>query len=240
MEVAFMILFFTKRLRSNKQSLRSFATGFAVLCAFLATTARAAKVSLNIDTTLGVRLAAEMEQINYSTAWETNGTNGVTAVVAVNGEELGSASGNGTMEWHPPRNGTYMLTHRVMRDGTQIGETLTATFQLSYGAGLVLTDADRPIIRGGMDGLAFSVHSELEGATLSVTVTNIVPNAWYTAFTTTDLNEPFRAECRVQAKTGDAIIPFEIDASAPSKFVKIVASATPIPIGALITDELDQ
>lgn len=235
-----MIHLFPKRLREMKKALPPFATECALICAFATTTAYAARVSLNIDTTQGVRLAAEMEQISYSTAWETSGTDGVMVVVSVNGEELGFASGNGTMEWHPPRNGTYTLTHRVMRDGTQIGETLAATFQMSYGAGLVLTDADRPVISGGTGGLSFSVHSGLEGATLSVTVTNIVPNAWYTAFTTTDLNEPFRAECRVQAKIGDAIIPFEIDASAPSKFVKIVASATPIPIGALLKDELSQ
>ena len=80
-----------------------------------------------IDLDLGTRTAAPTETIRYSTAWETDEAS-AEAVVAVNGEELSSATGNGSVEWTPTRNGVYTLTHQVLVNGEPVGETLTASF----------------------------------------------------------------------------------------------------------------
>ncbi len=81
-----------------------------------------------IDLATGVRRAASAELIQYSTAWETNATEGATVVIAVDGETLAVANGSGVLDWHPPRAGTYTLTHRVLLGGRQVGETLRAVF----------------------------------------------------------------------------------------------------------------
>ncbi len=80
-----------------------------------------------IDLTPGTRTAALSESIRYSTAWETSAA-GAQAIITVNGEELNSTTGNGSVEWSPLHNGTYTITHRVLVNGAQVGETLTATF----------------------------------------------------------------------------------------------------------------
>ena len=80
-----------------------------------------------IDTTLGARTAAASETIRYGATWETT-AEGATAVVAVDGEMLKSATGTGSVDWTPTRNGTYTFTHKVLAGGAQVGETLTATF----------------------------------------------------------------------------------------------------------------
>ena len=84
-----------------------------------------------IDLSTGTRTAALSETIRYSAAWETSAS-GATAVVAVNGETLKSATGTGAATWRPTRNGTYTLTHKVMNGGTQVGTTLTTTFTVSH------------------------------------------------------------------------------------------------------------
>ena len=93
-----------------------------------------------------------------------------------------------------------------------------------------------PVIGGGESvgvggGLAFGANGETGSRTFSATVANPVAGAYYTAFTSTELNGTFRAECIVQATGGDEVIPLGVDATAPSKFVVIVVSATPFNIG---------
>ena len=83
-----------------------------------------------IDTTSGTRAAAASETIRYGATWETTAS-GATAVVAVNGTTLKSATGTGSVVWTPTRNGTYTLTHKVMNGSSQVGGTLSATFTVA-------------------------------------------------------------------------------------------------------------
>ena len=68
------------------------------------------------------------ETIRYSTEWVDGAASDATAVVTVNVEMLNSAIGSEVVTWTPPRNGTFILEHKVMSGVTQIGETLTTTF----------------------------------------------------------------------------------------------------------------
>ena len=92
--------------------------------------------TVTIDLTSGTRLVETSERICYSSAW--SGAEGATgdavAVVEVNGETVISASGSGFIYWMPQGDGVYMLTHRVVSNGVQIGETLTATFERKTSA----------------------------------------------------------------------------------------------------------
>ena len=96
----------------------------------------------------------------------------------------------------------------------------------------IVTKYPIPVIGGGGEsggaaggGLAFGADGATGSRTFSATVTNPVAGAYYTAFTSTELDGTFRAECIVQAKDGDEVIPLGVDATAPSKFV-IIVSAT--------------
>lgn len=95
-----------------------------------ATLCSGSSAGVKIDLTSGTRVAAASEAIRYSTAWETTAS-GATAVVAVNGTTLKSATGTGSVTWAPTRNGTYTLTHKVMNGSTQVGSTLSATFTVA-------------------------------------------------------------------------------------------------------------
>ena len=81
-----------------------------------------------VELASGVRTAAPTERIQYSTAWVDGAASDVTAVVEVNGEALNSAIGSGYVDWTSMSNGIFVLTHKVMSSGVQVGETLTATF----------------------------------------------------------------------------------------------------------------
>ena len=81
-----------------------------------------------VDLASSARMAAQTEQVCYSSTWEDGAASGATAVVEVNGETLTSATGSGYIDWTPISNGTYTLTHKVMSGGEQVGETLTAMF----------------------------------------------------------------------------------------------------------------
>ena len=81
-----------------------------------------------VDLASSTRMAAQTEQVCYSSTWEDGAASGATAVVEVNGEMLTSATGSGYIDWTPMSNGTYTLTHKVMSGGEQVGETLTAIF----------------------------------------------------------------------------------------------------------------
>ena len=91
---------------------------------------------------------------------------------------------------------------------------------------------DAPGGEGGSNGgLSFGTNQSTGSKTFTATVVNPVAGAWYIAFTTTDLAEPFKAECIVQAQYGDEVIPLGVDATPASKFVKVVVSPTPFAAG---------
>ena len=81
-----------------------------------------------IDLTAGTRTASLTERIQYSTGWLDGATAESVAVIEVNGDKLSSNSGTGFVDWMPAKNGTYVLTHKVMSGDSQLGETLSATF----------------------------------------------------------------------------------------------------------------
>lgn len=114
-------------------------------------TSSAAKV----DMSSGVRISATTENIRYSAAWVNGTGSDATAVVAVNGETLKSATGSGSVSWTPTHNATYTLTHKVMSGGAQVGDTLTATFQ-STNVRYVVTWKDD-------DGTVLKSESVLDG-----------------------------------------------------------------------------
>ena len=93
-----------------------------------ATMCSGTSASVKLDLATGTRTAAASETIRYSTAWVDGAASGATAVVAVNGETLKSATDSGAVTWTPQHNGSYTLTHKVMSGGVQMGETLTVTF----------------------------------------------------------------------------------------------------------------
>lgn len=67
------------------------------------------------------------EDITYSNLWA--GDASATATVAVNGDMVKTATVEGVYRWPlPSKGGNYALTHQTMKNGTQVGETLTATF----------------------------------------------------------------------------------------------------------------
>ena len=61
------------------------------------------------------------------------------ALVEIDGEEFISETGAGCVNWTPTKNGTYVLTHKVMSSDTQVGETLSATFLVT---GIPKTETD--------------------------------------------------------------------------------------------------
>ena len=67
------------------------------------------------------------EDITYSNLW--SGDTDAMATVAVNGEVVKAAVGEGVYRWPlPTKGGSYVLTHKTTKNGTQVGETLTVTF----------------------------------------------------------------------------------------------------------------
>ncbi len=126
-----------------------------------------------IDLAQGTRTAALTESIHYSAAWETS-TAGAQAVIAVNDDELHSATGSGSVEWRPVRNGTYTFTHRVLANGAQVGETLMAIFEVVH------CPPDAPTISpvGGVVSawpVSVTITSADEGATIHYTTDGTEP-----------------------------------------------------------------
>ena len=132
-----------------------------------------ASVKIDLATDMRTHTVATSEAIRYSTGWGNSLALGATAVVAVNGEMLNSATGNGVVDWTPIHNGTYTLTHKVMLDNVQIGETLTATF--------VVLGPDAPVF-SPVSGTIFDT------ATLSVSIS--CPTDGAVIYYTTDGSEP--------------------------------------------------
>ena len=82
-----------------------------------------------IDTRAGqgsIEIDGHTEDITYSNLW--SGEADATATVTVNGEIVKTETGEGVYRWLPPSKGRiYVLTHTTTKNGTQVGETLTAT-----------------------------------------------------------------------------------------------------------------
>ena len=152
-----------------------------VLCAALgcgvnlmaATLCSGSSAAVKVNQASGARVAAASEAIRYSTAWETTAS-GATAVVAVNGTTLKSATGTGSVTWTPTRNGTYTLTHKVMNGSTQVGETLSSTFVVE---GLVPENPVFSPVSGTTfdSSLTVSLSCASEGATIHYTTDGSEP-----------------------------------------------------------------
>ena len=131
---------------------------------------------LAIDIMSSTKTTAQTERVCYSTMW-VNGTGADTvAVVEVNGETLSSTIGSGYVDWTPMSNGIYVLTHKVMSGGEQIGDTLTATF---IAEGLnpeapVISPENRTTFEGS---LSVSMSCPTEGATIHFTTNGTEPTA---------------------------------------------------------------
>ncbi len=135
----------------------------------------------------GIRTAAMTEMVCYSTAWVDGAASGATAVVAVNGETLSSASGSGYVDWAPLWNGTYTLTHKVMLGGEQIGETLTVTL-LVEGRDPAFSPQSGTIFDSS---LAVLISCPTEGATIHYTTDGSEPT----------VNSPVYRRFRINGKT---------------------------------------
>ena len=143
------------------------------LSAYGATMCSGGSASVTLDLSTGTRTAASNETIRYSTAWVDGAAADATVVVEVNGEALNSATGSGAVMWTPQHNGNYTLTHKVMSGGTQVGETLTATFFVEP-ANPVLN----PVSGTTFDSsLSVSMSCPTEGATIHYTTDGSDPTA---------------------------------------------------------------
>lgn len=165
----------------------------SLLCALISTshgeTISGSSASVAIDLTKGTRVAATTETIRYSAAWETTAS-GATAIVAVNGTTLKSATGTGSVAWEPTRNGTYTLTHKVMNGASQVGSTLSAIFVVD---GL---NPENPVIspESGTtfdSSLSVSMLCASEGATIHYTTDGSEPT----------MESPVYKRFRVNGKT---------------------------------------
>ena len=132
-----------------------------------------------IDLSTGTRTAALAETIRYSTAWETSAA-GATAEVAVNGETLSSVAGSGEIVWKPTRNGTYTLTHTVMNGGTQVGATLTATFEVCHFPAAPVIFPTSGVVVGWPQNITISCATA--GAALYYTTDGTEPTAASTQY----------------------------------------------------------
>ena len=163
----------------NRLSKRSYFIAF-VACAIFAvrgaTMCSGESASVTLDLATGTRTAGASEMIRYSTAWVDGAASEATAVVSVNGETLNVSTGSGYVDWIPPCNGSYTLTHKVMSSDEQVGETLTATFLVE---GL---NPEEPVISpvGGTvfeGSLSVSMTCPTAGATIHFTTNGTEPTA---------------------------------------------------------------
>ena len=154
-------------------------TASTTLSAYGGTMCSGSSAPVKLDLTTGTRTCpvAIGETIRYSTAWVDGATSGATAVVAVDGETLKSATGSGSIEWTPMSLGTYTLTHKVMSDDAQIGETLTATFVVvkQTGDALVFSPVGGTIFDTAT--LSISISSSIAGAIIHYTTDGSEPTA---------------------------------------------------------------
>jgi len=143
------------------------------LSAHGATMCSGESAAVKLDLATGTRAISESETIRYSTAWADGAAADATAVIEVNGETLSSMAGSGGVTWTPQHNGNYTFTHKVMSGGTQVGETLTATFFVEP-ANPVLN----PVSGTTFDSsLSVSMTCPTEGATIHYTTDGSEPTA---------------------------------------------------------------
>ena len=101
----------------------------------------------------------------------------------------------------------------------------------------IVAEIEVPVIGGGAgggNGLAFGTDPTTGRTTFSATVTNPMAGIWYTAYTSTNLTETFRAEFSLRALATDEALDLIVDASVPTKFVKVVASRERPELGAAL------
>ena len=121
--------------------------------------------------------SGSVENIRYSSLWDSDET--ATATVALNGTEVKSASGEGEYEWTVPiRVGEYRFTHTTAKEGSQVGETLTATFVVAMHD-MVIDDGNNGeggensrfsysgVYDGKGHGISVVVNEEIESPTIS-------------------------------------------------------------------------
>ena len=174
-----------------KKTISICLVAFGVLCladAQASTLCSGNSAATIIDLAQGTRMAALTETIHYSAAWETSAT-GAQSVIAVNGEELNSATGSGSVEWRPVRNGTYTFTHHVLANGAQIGETLTATFVVDYCPAPPTISPVGSIVSAWP--VSVTITSAAEGATIHYTTDGSEPTE----------NSPVYRRFRVSGRT---------------------------------------
>jgi len=106
---------------------------------------------VRVDLTMGMRTAADIETITYSTTWVEGAGEGAIAVVEVNGQIIGAASGSGMVAWSPSTNGLYVLTHRVMVGDVQVGCEMSSTFDVRRVAVTGVTARQRYPWNGKVD-----------------------------------------------------------------------------------------
>ncbi|MBP5787776.1 MAG: SUMF1/EgtB/PvdO family nonheme iron enzyme, partial [Kiritimatiellae bacterium] len=73
-----------------------------------------------------------VDGVTWSSEWEDGGT-GARALVSEDGVAMWSEIGEGSGTWTPLTAGTRELTHQVWLEGTTVGETLRATFEITKG-----------------------------------------------------------------------------------------------------------
>ncbi len=115
------------------------------------------------------------EDITYSNLW--SGDANATATVAVNGEVVKTATGEGVYRWSlPSKGGNYVLTHTTTKSGAQVGETLTATFVVASHE-IEIDDGTGGL--GGKDS-RFSYSGVYDGQWHGISVAVSKPSSGYT------------------------------------------------------------
>ena len=169
-----------------------------------------------VDLASSTRMAAQTEQVCYSSTWEDGAASGATAVVEVNGETLTSATGSGYIDWTPMSNGTYTLTHKAMSGGEQVGETLTAIF-LVEGLAPIYTSTQTtpvPVPYAWLTQYEPDIVDEYDAyeTAAKATAANGRNKVWECFVAGTDpTNETSRFEAKIEMKDGVPVVTWEPD-----------------------------
>lgn len=109
------------------------------------------------------------------------------------------------------------------------------TYEWEWGE-VTITEENRPDLSGSAPP-SFGTDPDTGEPVFEITVANPVAGAYYTAFATDALGEPFTAAAgSVQANGGDEALKFLLDATPDAKFVRIVVSTSSFEEG----DELPE
>lgn len=152
------------------------------------------------------------EDIMYSNLW--SGETDAMVEVAVNGEVLNAMVGEGVCRWPlPSKSGYYVLTHAMKKDGTQVGETLTAAFVVALheievpSGGLSKFDAEHVYDREG--------HTINTQSLFAVTMPGSTPSFSFSLSET----GPWQAEPFVYTNVGEFVCWYKISATNYNDFV---------------------